>query len=286
MTDFAANSHSDLKWPEGAPAEKPAGMEEGDAPAEGDAAAMEGGEGDMDAAAGGDAAATGLKAWGEFAAVTDLPKLLTALTFTCNVFGDAVTAQILHKELGGNEYGKQLGVVATLVAGYCLAELAGEGATEGESFAPALLTADCVAEVKESFDCKDKEEAIIFPGAIASYPDLTQAEGEFYKKEGYTKVMYKMTTKTFKPAGPNFLCTYRPFFTVEKWEEPAEGKDYAVVTLTPFKKHLFADIAAWTAAVEGGAAVAGAAVEAAKDAAAKPEEEAPKEGEMAEGEAM
>lgn len=195
----------------------------------------------------------------------------------------------MHMELGGNEYGKGLAPVATLIAAYCQAELLGEGATEGESFAPALLTDNDVADVKAALENKDKEDALIFPGAIATCNDLTKAEGWYYKKEGYTQVMYKMTHKTFKPAGDYLCVSYRPFFTVDKWEDPAEGKDYAVVTLTPFTKHVFADIAAWTAAVEGGAAAAGAAVEAAKDAVEKKEgEEAPAEGEgdKAEGEGM
>lgn len=99
MVDFAANSHSELKWPEEAPAEKPEGMEE-PAAAEGEGEAAEGGEGEAAEAAPADAApaeaapkaAKELSAWGEFAAVTDLPKLLTALAFTHNVFGDALSA--------------------------------------------------------------------------------------------------------------------------------------------------------------------------------------------------
>lgn len=245
-----------------------------------------------DAAPAGDApkAAKELKAFGEFAAVTDLPKLLTALAFTYNVFGDALSAEVMHKELGGSEFSKALAPAATLVAAYVGKEAL--GGEDGDSYAPALLTENDVATVKEALDLKDKENALIFPGAIASYADLTKAEGEYYKKDGYTKVMYKMTSKTFKPA--EGLCVaYRPFFTVEKWEEPAEGKDYCLVTLTPFAKHVFADIAAWTAACEAVGAAAATVAEAGAAAAggdAKPEGEGEKpaaeEPAMAEGDGM
>ena len=102
MKDFAENSHADLKWPEeAAAAEKPSGMEEGGADAGMEAAgdAAEGGEGEAaaDAAPEGDAAAASapasgpaLKDWGEFAAVTDIPKLLVALCFAHNIFFDVV----------------------------------------------------------------------------------------------------------------------------------------------------------------------------------------------------
>jgi len=33
---------------------------------------------------------------------------LTALAFTYNVFGDALSAEVMHKELGGSEFSKAL----------------------------------------------------------------------------------------------------------------------------------------------------------------------------------
>lgn len=299
MTDFAANSHSELKWPEEAPAEKPAGMEEaagdmGEAAGEAaeggeEAAAADAAPADAAPAEAAPKAAKELKAWGEFAAVTDLPKLLTALAFTYNVFGDAISAETMHRELGGSEFSNKLAGAATLIGAYCAKEALGEGAAEGDSYAPALLTENDVATVKEALDLKDKENALIFPGAIASHADLTKAEGEFYKKDGYTKVVYKMTSKTFKGA-EGLHVAYRPFFTVEKWEEPAEGKDYCLVTLTPFSKHVFADIAAWTAACEAAGAAVATAVEAGKEAAGMGEKppamEEPAAAEAAEGDGM
>lgn len=96
-----------------------------------------------------------------------------------------------------------------------------------------------------------------------------------------------MKHKAIKPAG-SAIVMYRPFFTVDKVED-VEGEDFKLVTLAPFTDKVFADLAAYWAAVEGGAAAVKEGVEAAKEAADKAKEGEDKgegDGEKAEGEGM
>lgn len=100
-------------WPEAAPAEeeKPAEMEM-EKPAE-DAPPMEEAEGGGEEAPAEDAkkddmmaamasVSIGLGDFGEIGSVEELPKLLVALAFSFPVVGDAVKAQVMHWELGGD----------------------------------------------------------------------------------------------------------------------------------------------------------------------------------------
>jgi len=297
MKDFAENSHADLKWPEeAAAAEKPAGMEEGGADAGMEAAgdAAEGGEGEAAAAEGEAAAASApasgpaLKDWGEFAAVTDIPKLLVALAFCHNIFFDVVKWEIMwHEYEGDASKDTDFGAAATLMAAYLSKELA--SAEEVECFAPANVSEEDMADITACSEAKDKGAALIFPGMFDGFAEQGTAEGGYYKKDGgYTKVMYKMKHKGLKPAG-NLIVMYRPFFTVEKIED-VDGKDYKLVTLTPYSEHLFADLSDYYSKIKDGVAVVGAVAGAAKTAAEgdkgmedKPEEGA---GDKPEGEGM
>merc|ERR1712188_148715 len=112
---------------------------------------MEGGEmaaeGEMAAAEGMEAMAAKMSliaadAFGEAAGPTELPKLLLSLMFYHPVFGDAVKAQVVHWELGGDSL-KSLAAVAALTDAYVDA---GEKA-EADSFGAAWLTAEDLEEL-------------------------------------------------------------------------------------------------------------------------------------------
>jgi hypothetical protein len=281
----------ELKWPKAAEAKEGEmemmGMEEMMMAGEG----MEGGE-MMEAAAEGEmmmeAAAPSKRmsiiaadAFGEAKGPADLPKLLCSLMFYHPVFGDAVKAQTMHWELGGDKY-KDFAAVATIVGAYVNA---GEKADK-PSFGMAYLCEEDLEELKEVSAAKT-DQALVFPGIVGAWADEETAGGQCDKVEGKTKVLFKFNGKAMSPAGDKLVVFCRQFAKLESLEEkPAEGKDFIVCELSDFADHVYATTAEYTEAVKKAAEAAAAAASEVKDATMMEEKPADMDMMMMEGDGM
>ena len=272
LTDFSAKcGDEELKWPKAAEA-KEGEMEMMGMEMMMEEAAMEGGDGEMAAEMGGDmmmeAAAPSKRmsiiaadAFGEAAGPAELPKLLLSLMFYYPVFGDAVKAQTMHWELGGDS-DKDFASVATIVGAYVNA---GEKA-EKDSFGMAYLTAEDMEELKE-VEAAKTDSALVFPGIVGAWADEETAAGQCEKVEGKTKVLFKFKGKAMTPAGDKLVVFCRQFAKLEKLEEkPAEGKDFIVCELSDYADHVYATVAEYTEAAKKAAEAAAAVASEVKDA--------------------
>lgn len=265
-------------WPEVAAdtAEKmdgePAMMEE--APAMMDAEAAEGGDGEM---AAGDAVeegkmeammaamaavSIGLSEFGEIASAEELPKFLMGLMFSYPVVGDAVKAQVMHWELGGDS--KDHATFAEFSAVASAYVDAGEKA-EAESFGAAWLSGDDLDVLKEVAEQKDVK-ALIFPGVVGAWADQGSALGQAPEVKDKTQVLFKFKGKVLKPAGDKLHVFNRQFAKIESLAEPTDDTKYWVATLSDFSEHVYTSIEAWKKAVETVAAVVSDAKEAVEEA--------------------
>ena len=200
-------------------------------------------------------------AFGEAKGPADLPKLLCSLMFYHPVFGDAVKAQTMHWELGGDKF-KDFAAVATIVGAYVNA---GEKADK-PSFGVAYLTEEDLEELKEVSAAKT-DQALVFPGIVGAWADEETAMGQCDKVDGKTKVLFKFNGKAMTPAGDKLVVFCRQFAKLESLEEkPAEGKDFLVCELSDFTDHVYATTAEYTEAVKKAAEAAAAAASEVKDA--------------------
>jgi len=260
-----------LVWPKAAEATKEmeaAGMMEG-AEMMGDA--MEGGEemmmmeadGAMAAAAGPAKKMSLIEAdsFGEATGPAELPKLLLSLMFYHPVFGDAVKAATMHHELGGDDK-TDLAIVATIVGAYVnLGEKA-----DSPSFGVGCLNSDDVEELKAVVADKDNQ-ALVFPGIVGAWAAEADAIDQAESGDGKTKVLFKFQGNVMKPAGDKLHVFCRQFAKVESLEEPAEGKDYMVCTLSNWTEHAYKTVKEYADAVKAAAEAAAAAGAEAADAA-------------------
>lgn len=237
-----------------------------------DPAMMEGGDDAAAAEMGGEMAADAMMAaakkmsliaddaFGDAAGPAELPKLLLSLMFYHPVFGDAVKAQTMHFELGGDSK-KSFAAVATIVGAYVKAGL-GDAAP---SFGMSVCTDEDIEELKEIAAAKT-ESALVFPGVVGAWGDEADAVGQCNSADGKKKVLFKFNGKCMAPAGDKLKVMWRHFAKVESFEDPAEGKDYYVCTLADFTEYAFENVAAYTAAVKEAAEKAAAVVDEVKDA--------------------
>jgi len=262
-----------LVWPKAAEATKEmedAGMMEGaDMMAMG--AEMMGGEeemmmeGAMDAAPAKKMSLIEADSFGEATGPAELPKLLLSLMFYHPVFGDAVKAATMHHELGGDDK-TDLAIVATIVGAFVnLGEKA-----DSASFGVGCLNSDDVEELKAVVADKDNQ-ALVFPGIVGAWASEEDAINQANSGDGKTKVLFKFQGNVMKPAGDKLHVFCRQFAKVESLEEPAEGKDYMVCTLSNFTEHAYKTVKEYADAVKAAAEAAAAAgaevADAAKEAA-------------------
>lgn len=267
---WAEKSGLEHVWPEAATADdkdaKEAmdamGMMDGDGEKKDDEAA-EGGD-DEKKEEGGDAAAADAapkssltaEAFGDFGGVTDLPKLLTAISFLYPIVGDYLKSQVMHWELGGDSSDHySLAAVASVVGAYVNA---GEK-EETSSFGSAWLNDKDLEELKEVAADEGKTTALVFPGIVGAWADADTAKAEAGKVEGRTNVIYEFKGKVQKPAGDKLHVFCRQFAKVTKLEE----KDGAYTcTLEDYAEHVKATVAEYTEHCKTLAEAAAAAKEA------------------------
>jgi hypothetical protein len=234
-------------------------------------AEMEGGDEAMGDAAMGDAAMAAAPAkkmslieadsFGEATGPAELPKLLLSLMFYHPVFGDAVKAATMHHELGGDDK-TDLAIVATIVGAFVnLGEKA-----DSASFGVGCLNSDDVEELKAVVADKDNQ-ALVFPGIVGAWAAEEDAIGQAESGDGKTKVLFKFQGNVMKPAGDKLHVFCRQFAKVESLDEPAEGKDYMVCTLSNFTDHAYKTVKEYADAVKAAAEAAAAAGAEATDAA-------------------
>lgn len=271
LTDFSEKSKlgDDFKWPKAAEAAagemEMMGMEEMMAEAE----AMEGGE-EMAAEMGGEMmmeeAAMAKKmqlvaadAFGECEGPTELPKLLLSLMFVYPVFGDAVKAQTVQCELGGDNY-KDFAAIATMVGAFAKSQCTEDGA----SFGMAVLCEEDLEELKE-IETMKTDSALVFPGIVGAWADQADAEGQCNAADGKTKVLFKFNGKT-KKFGDKLVVMNRAFAKLDSLEAPTDSCKYYVATLSDFADHVFETVEEYTKAVTAAAEAAAAVADEVKDA--------------------
>lgn len=120
-------------------------------------------------------------------------------------FGDAVKAQIMHHDLGGDAPFNSFGPVAALSGAYVKAKLG----DEADSWGCAWLTGDDLDDLKDAH--KDNgSKALIFPGVVKAYAKDSLALGEAGEGKGKdAQVLFKFNGKVFKPAGDNLHVFFR-----------------------------------------------------------------------------
>ena len=158
-------------------ADKPEGM--GEAGEAGAGEAAEGGAEDAAPKEEGKAEATAkiardvpdVTAFGDFAAKVEIPKLLTAMVVCFPAFGDAVKAQVVQYELGGDG-SDSFKEVAALTGAY----VDSSEKADTDSFGCARLGADDLAELQDVAENKETK-ALVFPGVVVAWADQATATG-------------------------------------------------------------------------------------------------------------
>lgn len=231
-------------------------MAEGGEMAEGEAmAAM--GEGEAMAPAG-DAKLFDASAFEAVSGHVELPKLIVQLMIQYPAFGDAVKAQVMHHDLGGDAPFNSFGPAAALAGAYVAAKQ--EGAHE--SWGSSWLTKEDLEDLQEVAKDGDNK-ALVFPGVVKAYTSQDLAKGTEEVKDR-TQVLFKFNGKAFQPAGPNMNVFFRAFAKVDKLTEPAGDVKHYVCELSDFTKYAFATVKEYYAGIEGAVAAAKGAVDAAK----------------------
>jgi len=186
----------------------------------------------------------------------ELPKLIVQLMIQYPVFGDAVKAQVMHHDLGGDAPFNSFGPATTLAGAYVAAKQ--EGAVE--SWGSSWLTKEDLEDLQEVAKDGDNK-ALIFPGVVKAYTSQDLAKGTEEVKDR-TQVLFKFNGKAFQPAGPNMNVFFRYFAKVDKLTEPAGDVKHYVCELSDFTKYAFATVKEYYAGIEGAVAAAKGAVDA------------------------
>jgi len=218
-------------------------------------AAMEMGDGEAKAPAG-ESKLFDVAAFEAVSGHVELPKLVVQLMVQYPVFGDAVKAQVMHHDLGGDAPFNSFGPAAALAGAYVAAKQ--EGAVE--SWGSSWLTKDDLDDLTEVSKDGDNK-ALIFPGVVKAYTSQDLAKGTEEVKDR-TQVLFKFNGKAFQPAGPNMNVFFRTFAKVDKLTEPAGDVKHYVCELSDFTKYAFATVKEYYAGVEGAVAAAKGAVDA------------------------
>lgn len=197
------------------------------------------------------------------------------------VFGDAVKAQTVQCDLGGDK--GSFAAIAAVVGAYVNGKEKAEEAAS-PSFGATWLTQDDLDELKEAKEGAT-DKVLVFPGICGGWADEADALGQATEVKGKTQVLFKFQGKVTKPAGDKLHVFARQFAKVDDLTEGADGKPW-VVTLSDYTEHVFATVAEWTEATKKAGEVVAEVKEAVDEAKKDGEEEKKDDMAAAEGEGM